>query len=56
VLFELATTDGPGFAVDESLEELGEKLSLPPFLESRRAEIERNLAPLPDVRTLAGRR
>jgi glyoxalase family protein len=34
VLFEIAT-DGPGFASDEPLETLGEKLSLPPFLESR---------------------
>ena len=45
ILFELAT-DGPGFASDEPLESLGEKLSLPPFLEARRAEIERNLKPL----------
>ena len=45
VLFELAT-DGPGFASDEPLESLGEKLALPPFLESRRAEIEAKLKPL----------
>ena len=45
VLFELAT-DGPGFASDEPLESLGEKLALPPFLEPRRAEIERGLKPL----------
>ena len=45
VLFEIAT-DGPGFAADEPLESLGEKLALPPFLESRRAEIERGLKPL----------
>ncbi|MFZ4507939.1 MAG: ring-cleaving dioxygenase [Fimbriimonas sp.] len=45
VLFELAT-DGPGMAVDQSLDELGTKLSLPPFLESRRAAIEANLKPL----------
>jgi glyoxalase family protein len=44
-LFELAT-DGPGFDVDESLETMGEALSLPPFLESRRAEIEARLKPL----------
>ena len=36
VLFELATM-GPGFAVDEDPEHLGEKLILPPFLEDRRA-------------------
>jgi glyoxalase family protein len=45
VLFELAT-DGPGFTADEPLEELGERLALPPFLEPRRVEIEANLAPL----------
>ncbi|MBX3596583.1 MAG: ring-cleaving dioxygenase [Rhizobiaceae bacterium] len=44
-LFEIAT-DGPGFAVDEPLESLGERLALPPFLEPRRAEIEANLKPL----------
>jgi glyoxalase family protein len=44
-LFELAT-DGPGFDVDEPLETMGELLSLPPFLESRRAEIEARLKPL----------
>lgn len=45
ILFEIAT-DEPGFATDEPLESLGEKLALPPFLESRRAEIEANLKPL----------
>lgn len=45
ILFELAT-DGPGFAADESLETLGERLSLPPFLEHRRSEIEARLKPL----------
>lgn len=45
ILFEIAT-DGPGFAVDELLESLGESLSLPPFLEGRRAAIEANLKPL----------
>jgi glyoxalase family protein len=45
ILFEIAT-DGPGFATDEPLESLGEKLALPPFLEGRRAEIERRLKPL----------
>ena len=46
VLFEIAT-DGPGFAVDEDANHLGERLALPPFLEPRRAEIEAGLAPLP---------
>jgi glyoxalase family protein len=45
VLFEIAT-DGPGFAVDEPLEKLGEKLVLPPFLEPQRAQIEAGLEPL----------
>lgn len=45
ILFELAT-DGPGFAVDEPMERLGERLALPPFLEPRRAEIEAGLKPL----------
>lgn len=45
VLFELAT-DGPGFAVDESPEHLGEALVLPPWLEQHRQEIEAGLPPL----------
>ena len=45
ILFEIAT-DGPGFAVDEPMETLGESLSLPPFLEPRRAEIEAALRPV----------
>jgi glyoxalase family protein len=45
ILFEIAT-DGPGFAADESMEVLGERLALPPFLEPRRAAIERGLKPL----------
>lgn len=46
VLFEIAT-DGPGFATDEDAAHLGEKLSLPPFLEGRRDEIESRLEPIP---------
>jgi glyoxalase family protein len=45
ILFEIAT-DGPGFATDEPLEKLGERLALPPFLEPRRAEIEAGLKPI----------
>jgi glyoxalase family protein len=45
VLFELAT-DAPGFATDEPMEKLGTTLSLPPFLEGQRAEIEARLKPL----------
>ncbi len=40
-------TDGPGFASDEPLEHLGEKLALPPFLEPYRAQIEAGLNPIP---------
>jgi len=45
VLFEIAT-DGPGFAVDEDAERLGESLVLPPFLEPHRAAITAGLTPL----------
>lgn len=45
ILFEIAT-DGPGFAVDESPDQLGESLVLPPFLENRREEIEAGLTPI----------
>ena len=45
VLFELAT-EGPGFAVDEDREHLGESLVLPPWLEPERAAIEAALPAL----------
>ncbi len=45
VLFEIAT-EGPGFTVDESVEELGSGLRLPPWLEDRREMIEENLPEL----------
>lgn len=45
VLFEIAT-DGPGFTADENPQHLGEQLSLPPFLEPHRQEIEENLQPI----------
>jgi glyoxalase family protein len=47
VLFELAT-EGPGFAVDEDPEHLGESLVLPPFLQPHREKIE---AVLPTLTT-----
>jgi len=47
ILIEIATDD-PGFTVDSSVESLGEKLDLPPFLEEKRAEIEAKLEPLDD--------
>jgi glyoxalase family protein len=49
ILFEIATI-GPGFAVDEDPEHLGEKLSLPPEYERLRAEVEPKLTRLPDPR------
>lgn len=45
LVVELAT-DGPGFAVDEPPDHLGQTLALPPFLEPRRATIEAHLRPL----------
>lgn len=45
VLFEIAT-DLPGFTVDESLENLGQELRLPPWLEEKRSGIIRNLPSL----------
>ena len=50
VLFELATM-GPGFAVDEPEDELGQHLSLPPDYEPLRSRLERTLTPLPDPRS-----
>ncbi|HEY7020143.1 MAG TPA: VOC family protein [Ktedonobacterales bacterium] len=44
-IVELATV-GPGFLADESEAELGCSLQLPPWLESRREEISRELTPL----------
>jgi glyoxalase family protein len=52
VLFEIATRS-PGFTVDEPLEHLGEKLSIPPFLEQRRPEIEATVRPLENPRVAA---
>ncbi|HEY4897264.1 MAG TPA: VOC family protein [Solirubrobacteraceae bacterium] len=46
VLFELASI-GPGFAVDEDVEHLGERLSLPPPFEPMRDQLEATLRPLP---------
>jgi glyoxalase family protein len=52
VLFEIATI-GPGFTVDEPLEHLGEKLSLPPAFEHLREEVEPQLRPVHNPRTAA---
>lgn len=50
ILFEIAT-DGPGFAVDESLERLGQSLKLPRWIEPQR---ERIMAALPPLHLPAG--
>ena len=50
ILFEFAT-DGPGFMGDEPYETLGEKLSLPPFLEPERPQIEKMVRPIDTVRS-----
>ena len=53
VLFEIAT-DPPGFTIDETPEQLGTKLQLPPQFEIHRSELERILPKvrLPDWRTV----
>jgi glyoxalase family protein len=52
VLFEIATL-GPGFTVDEPLESLGEKLSLPPDYEHLRDQVEPILRPINNPRVPA---
>ncbi|CAM3880493.1 ring-cleaving dioxygenase [Mesobacillus thioparans] len=52
ILFEIAT-DEPGFAVDEPADELGKKLMLPSWLESKREELEHKL-PQVESRVLEG--
>lgn len=50
ILFEWAT-DGPGFMGDEPYETVGEILSLPPFLEGKREQIEAMVRPIDTVRS-----
>ena len=45
VLFEIAT-DGPGFTVDESPDKLGTTLSLPPWFQVRREQLDEILPPI----------
>jgi glyoxalase family protein len=45
VLFEIAT-EGPGFAIDEPVDTLGESLRLPEWFEPKRAVIEQELPPI----------
>jgi glyoxalase family protein len=42
ILFEIAT-DPPGFAADEPIDQLGDRLMLPPWLEPHRSEVEQAL-------------
>jgi glyoxalase family protein len=44
-IVELATV-GPGFMTDETVQTLGTRLQLPPWLEQHRDQIERGLTPL----------
>lgn len=43
ILFEIATDDAPGVMTDQTYETAGQSLSLPPFLEAKRIEIEQGL-------------
>lgn len=45
ILFEIAT-EAPGFATDEPVEKLGERLQLPPQYEPHRSSIEQSLPPI----------
>ena len=50
--FQPIATDTPGFGIDETPEELGRNLMLPPWFEARREELEARLPRLvlPDER------
>jgi glyoxalase family protein len=50
IFFEIAT-DPPGFTVDEPLNDLGQRLMLPSWYESKREELEKTLPPV-EVRVL----
>ncbi len=45
ILFEIAT-EGPGFAIDEPVDTLGESLKLPEWFEPNRRSIEQDLPPI----------
>lgn len=56
VLFEIAERGGPGFIVDEpSWAEMGDRLTLPPWLEERRKLYEYSLTPVPTTAELRAR-
>lgn len=44
------TSRGPGFLQDQTLEELGDKLALAPWVEPLRAKLERDLTPIENPR------
>lgn len=46
VMIEIVGTEARGFTADASVEELGMRLDLPPFLEEERGEIESKLKPI----------
>jgi glyoxalase family protein len=50
VLFEIATLGGAGFAADEDIATLGERLSLPPKFERLREKLAGGVTPLPSPR------
>lgn len=50
ILFEISTNE-PGFMIDETIDQLGESLTLSPHLESKREAIEEKLNPLNTKRT-----
>jgi glyoxalase family protein len=54
VLFEIAT-DTPGFTIDEAPEALGSSLSLPPWFQVRRDQLDENLTPIVVPTTAATR-
>ena len=56
ILVECAATAPSGFAIDEPADQLGTSLLLPPWFESRRAEIESMLEPtrVPESNRRAG--
>ena len=45
IVFEIAT-EGPGFTVDEDVNELGQHLMLPEQFESQREQLVQNLKPI----------
>ena len=49
ILFEIAD-DGPGFTIDDPIEDLGRRIILPAHLEPQRTRLEAALTPLPDPR------